>query len=74
LYSYQQHDTVMLYNTFEQLTRATFQEFLEQGYRDFVMQRFEWPDVTKGTGFLLSPYWSAEEAHAHAAELGPKEG
>jgi len=23
----------MLYNPFEQLTRATFQEFLEQGYR-----------------------------------------
>jgi len=64
----------MLYNPFEQLTRATFQEFLEQGYRDFVLQRFEWPDVVKGTGFLLSPYWSAEEAHTHAAELDPKEG
>jgi len=30
--------------------------------------------ILKGTGFLLSPYWSAEKAHAHAAGLGPKEG
>lgn len=64
----------MLYNPFEPLTRSSFQQFVEQGYRDFVLQRFEWPDVVKGTGFLLSPYRKAVEAHAHAAELGPKEG
>ncbi|WP_400263272.1 hypothetical protein ACFX5U_09540 [Sphingobacterium sp. SG20118] len=71
---YNQRYTVMLYNPFEQLTRSNFQDLLEQGYRDFVLQRFEWPDLNKGSGFMLLPYWTAEEAHAHAAELGPKEG
>lgn len=27
----------MLYNPFEKLTRATFQEFLEQGYRQCLL-------------------------------------
>lgn len=64
----------MLYNPFEPLTRHTWQDFLEKGYRDFVLQRLEWPDISKGKGFLLSPYSTLEKAHLHAAELGAKEG
>jgi hypothetical protein len=62
----------MLYNPFEQLTLPTFRSFLEQGYCYFVLQRFGWPDVSSGRGFLLSRYWT-EEVHAHASELGLKE-
>lgn len=64
----------MLYNPFEQLSHSSFQELLDKGYRDFVLQRFEWPDISKGSGFLLSPYWKTEEAQEHAAQLNPKEG
>ncbi|UZJ64276.1 hypothetical protein OKW96_18135 [Sphingobacterium sp. KU25419] len=64
----------MLYNPFEPLTRHTWQDFLEKGYRDFVLQRLEWPDISKGKGFLLCPYSTPEQAHLHAAELGAKEG
>ncbi|WP_367330694.1 hypothetical protein [Sphingobacterium multivorum] len=46
----------MLYNPFEQVTKSSFRELVESGYADFVLQRFEWPDVTEKTGFLLTPY------------------
>ena len=35
----------MLYNPFEQVTKSSFRELVESGYADFVLQRFEWPDV-----------------------------
>jgi hypothetical protein len=43
----------MLYNPFEQVTKSSFRELVESGYVDFVLQRFEWPDVKEKTGFLL---------------------
>lgn len=64
----------MLYNPFEQLTRSIFHELVDQGFRDFVLQRFEWPDVNTGKGFMLTPYSTQEQADLHAAELGLKEG
>jgi len=64
----------MLYNPFEQVTKTSFSELIESGYTDFVLQRFEWPDVKANTGFLLTPYDDAESAKAHAHQLAVKEG
>ncbi|WET68826.1 hypothetical protein [Sphingobacterium sp.] len=63
----------MLYNPFEQVTKNSFRELVESGYADFVLQRFEWPDVKEKTGFLLTPY-DKEGADQHAHQLGAKEG
>ncbi|WP_293925647.1 hypothetical protein [Sphingobacterium sp. UBA6320] len=59
----------MLYNPFEQRTRSTFQEFLEQGYRDFVLQRFEWTNISKVNGLMLLLFFIAEKTHAKYAYL-----
>ena len=64
----------MLYNPFEQVTKSSFRELVESGYADFVLQRFEWPDVKEKTGFLLTPYDDKENADQHAHQLGAKEG
>jgi hypothetical protein len=41
---------------------------------DFVLQRFEWPDVKEKAGFLLTPYDDKQAADQHAHQLGAKEG
>jgi len=64
----------MLYNPFEQVTKSSFRELIESGYADFVLQRFEWPDVKEKTGFLLTPYDDKETTDQHAHQLGAKEG
>ena len=64
----------MLYNPFEQVTKSSFRELVESGYADFVLQRFEWPDVKEKTGFLLTPYDDEQAADQHAHQLGSKEG
>ena len=64
----------MLYNPFEQVTQSSFRELIESGYADFVLQRFEWPDVKEKTGFLLTPYDDKESADRHGHQLGEKEG
>lgn len=64
----------MLYNAFEQVTKSSFRELVESGYTDFVLRRFEWPDVRDKAGFLLTPYGDKESADQHAHQLGAKEG
>ncbi|WP_312192649.1 hypothetical protein [Sphingobacterium sp.] len=64
----------MLYNPFEQVTKSSFRELVGSGYADFVLQRFEWPDVKEKAGFLLTPYDDKEGADQHAHQLGAKEG
>ncbi len=51
----------------------SFRELVEPGYTDFVLQRFEWPDVREKTSFLLSPYDDKETAGQHAHQPAPKE-
>ncbi|WP_313182536.1 hypothetical protein [Sphingobacterium siyangense] len=62
----------MLYNPFEQVTKSSFRELVESGYADFVLQRFEWPDVKEKTGFLLTPNDDKEAADQHAHQLGQR--
>ncbi|MCA5006107.1 hypothetical protein [Sphingobacterium bovistauri] len=64
----------MLYIPFEQVTIDLFHDLVSRGYKDFVLQKFEWPSVTFGKGFLLSAYENKELAHVHASELDVKEG
>lgn len=64
----------MLYIPFEQVTVNLFHDLVSRGYKDFVLQKFDWPSVSFGNGFLLSAYETKELAHAHAFELGVKEG
>src|SRR5690606_29544008 len=64
----------MLYIPFEEVTLNLFHDLVSRGYKDFVLQKFEWPSVTFGKGFLLSAYETKELTHAHAFELDVKEG
>lgn len=64
----------MLYNSFEQVNKSFFSEPVGSGYADFVLQRFEWPDVKEKAGFLLTTYDDKEAADQHSHQLGAKEG
>ncbi|WP_164112022.1 MULTISPECIES: hypothetical protein [Sphingobacterium] len=63
-----------MYIPFEQVTVKLFHELVARGYKHYVLQRFSWPSVAKGTGFLLSAYENLEDADRHAAQLDAKEG
>lgn len=64
----------MMYIPFEQVTIKLFNELIERGYKDFVLQKFEWPSVISGRGFLLSAYENKEAAILHGNQLELKEG
>ncbi|NGM72846.1 hypothetical protein [Sphingobacterium sp. SGL-16] len=64
----------MLYVPFEQLTHKLFNDLITRGYKDYVLQKFDWPGVNHGKGFLLSAYENKERANQHAVELDVKEG
>lgn len=64
----------MQYIPFEQITEKLYHDLVTRGYKDFVLQKFEWPSVTFGKGFLLSAYESLELAKEHAIELDIREG
>lgn len=64
----------MLYNPFEPVTKNLFNELVESGYENFVLQRFNWPDIKEKTRFLLTPYDEQKQAEDHAFHLGAKEG
>lgn len=65
-----------MYNPFVPFTETVFRETLRAGTYLFVIQRFRWPLVEAGRGFLVSAYGAAEAegAHAHAVQLEAKEG
>jgi len=63
-----------MYIPFEQVTIKLFQDLVKRGYKDFVLQRFEWPSVVHRKGFLLSAYADKQSAAEHAFELDAKEG
>lgn len=64
----------MLYNPFEPVTKALFNELVESGFENFVLQRFNWPGVKEKSGFLLTPYDEKNQAEEHAFHLDSKEG
>lgn len=63
-----------MYIPFEQVTIKLFHDLVERGYKHYVLQRFDWPGVAKGKGFMLSPYGDEQSTQVHAHELTDKEG
>lgn len=63
-----------MYNPFVPFTDAVFKQTLQQGTYLLVIQRFNWPLVEKGNGFMVTVYRDTDEAYAHASQLEVNEG
>ncbi len=63
-----------MYNPFTPFTESIFKETLGNGFYYFIIQRFEWPLVEKGKGFMVTPFSEEEAAQLHASDLGHNEG
>lgn len=63
-----------MYNPFVPFTDAVFKQTLQQGTYLLVIQRFNWPLVEKGKGFMVTVYRDTDEAYAHASQLEVNEG
>src|SRR5690606_7135646 len=63
-----------MYNPFVPFTDAVFRQILSEGTHLFVIQRFNWPLVEKGKGFMVTAYQDADDAYAHASQLEANEG
>lgn len=64
----------MLYIPFEPVSLSLFEDLLARGYSEFVLQRFQWPGIEKGTAFLLSVYADQQLAAEHGHHLQQNEG
>ncbi|MCF0072470.1 hypothetical protein LZD49_18455 [Dyadobacter sp. CY261] len=62
------------YNPFEILNLPTLKTISRLGNRYLVLQRFHWPGIKEGRGFIGTPYMNEAEAKAHQASLSEKEG
>ena len=62
------------YNPFEPVDLPLLLEMQREQKYFLVIQRFSWPGVAPGKGFMVTPYEQEEPAKQHAAELAPKEG
>ena len=62
------------YNPFELLTLPLLKNFQRSKQHLLVIQRFNWPGVPAGRGFMITPYMNENTAKQHAALLGSKEG
>ncbi|SEO10904.1 hypothetical protein SAMN05216436_1341 [bacterium A37T11] len=63
-----------MYIPFEPLTMNLLQLSMQEHNHYIVLQRFSWPGVLPGKGFMASPYADLDEAQVHASQLAPKEG
>jgi hypothetical protein len=63
-----------MYNPFIQISLSIFENLIKTGYNYFVIQRFEWPKLETGKGFLVTAYQSSDEAKTHASHLDANEG
>lgn len=63
-----------MYNPFVPFTEAVFRQILKEGTYLFVIQRFNWPLVEQGKGFMVTAYQDTDEAYAHASQLHANEG
>ncbi|MGX5858274.1 hypothetical protein ACWKW6_31750 [Dyadobacter jiangsuensis] len=62
------------YNPFEILNLPTLKTIGRLGNRYIVLQRFEWPGIKEGRGFIGTPYMDEATAKVHQANLSEKEG
>lgn len=63
-----------MYIPFISYTIDSLTETLASKVPFLVIQRFAWPGILAGKGFMVSPYTEYEEAFFHASQLGQKEG
>ena len=62
------------YNPFEPVDLPLLLEMQRMQKYYVVIQRFSWPGVALGKGFIVTPYEKEELAKQHAEKLAPKEG
>ena len=62
------------YNPFELLTLPLLKDLLRRHKYFIVVQRFNWPGIMTGKGFMVTPYEEQKSAKAHADKLDIKEG
>lgn len=62
------------YNPFELLTLILLKNFQRNKQHLLIIQRFNWPGIPAGRGFIVTPYLSEKPARQHQATLGSKEG
>ncbi|WP_343670741.1 hypothetical protein [Chitinophaga sp.] len=62
------------YNPFEPLTVERIQQLLLMGQPILVVQRFQWPGIINGAGFMATRYSYPEDTVDHLAHLLPNEG
>lgn len=62
------------YNPFNHFTSDTVLQLLKAGAKFIVLQRFQWPGITSGKGFMATPYNLETTANAHVHHLEPNEG
>lgn len=56
------------------MNSAAISKLIENGTPYVVTQRFKWPGVPLGKGFLVCAYRTEQEAELHALALEPNEG
>jgi hypothetical protein len=62
------------YNPFELFDLPTLKDMLRKGRNFLVIQRFSWPGIPAGKGFMVSAYQDEKTAWQHAKKLDGKEG
>ena len=65
---------VAAYNPFEILNLPMTRRITQHGNHFIVLQRFNWPGIKEGFGFMATPYKDEKSGKAHAAQLSGKEG
>ncbi|QJB34894.1 hypothetical protein HF324_27620 [Chitinophaga oryzae] len=66
--------TTFFYNPFDRLTESMIQFSVIMGEKYWIVQRFEWPGVPSGKGFMVSRYSKKENALVHYQHLQVGEG
>ncbi|GEM63935.1 hypothetical protein SF1_19170 [Sphingobacterium faecium NBRC 15299] len=63
-----------MYNPFVRFTEEILSSLQQEGKHFLVLQRFEWPRLSRSTTFLVTPYVDIERAKDHEQNLKEKEG
>jgi hypothetical protein len=62
------------YNPFEILNIPMLKRITQHGNHFIVLQRFNWPGIEPGRGFMATPYADQAKAVQHVSHLSEKEG
>lgn len=63
-----------MYNPFVPFSEEILSSLQKDGIQFLVLQRFEWPGLSRSTTFLITPYAEIEQAVVHEHYLKEKEG